>query len=347
MSSSRRAPVRVVVVGLGLIGRQRAAAVHSMPSVELAATIDPHSPSDGGWPALHLAALDDLDPDAFDAAIVSVPHHVAPEIARTVLGAGKPILLEKPLGTTAAVARELEGLASTVRLPSFVGFNYRFLPNVRDLVYAVASGRLGKLRSIDMLIGHGGHPLSAEGWKLDPTLAGGGVLLDPGVHMLDLLLQLAPDAELTGVEGTRGFWGTGIEEDVLAAFRADELIASVRISHIRWVNAFRIEVFGEEGYAIAEGRGGNYGPMTLRIGERWGWMKTEDVTDQGSRGRAQRDTEDVADFGSREHSLRDELETVVQAWCGGAVSPEAPHAATMSEARRVTEFCDSIYARMT
>jgi predicted dehydrogenase len=189
-----------------------------------------------------------------------------------------------------------------------------------------------------MLLGHGGHPKSDEGWKLDPVRAGGGVLMDPGVHLLDLLLALAPRIECTDVQVTQGFWRTGIEEDAVAIFRREQLLASVRVSHIRWVNTFRVELIGEDGYAIAEGRGGNYGPMELRIGRRWAWAEPG--------GKSQREAEETHSFGSENVSLRDELEAVVEAWRAGNSAPGPVHPATMEEGRAVTELCEHLYERV-
>jgi predicted dehydrogenase len=251
------------------------------------------------------------------------------------LAQGKPVLLEKPLGRSSTEAAELEQLARVVPRPSFVGYNYRFLPSFRGLAEAVANGTIGALRSLDMLIGHGGNPRSAEGWKLDPARSGGGVLLDPGVHLLDLLLQLMPDAESPSVAVTRGFWPTGIEEDVALAFQHENMLATIRVSHIRWINAFRIEAFGDDGYAIAEGRGGNYGSITLRIGKRWAWAQTDAAT--------QRETEESRDFGSTDTSLQDELAAVVRLWCGGEARGRIGPA-TFAEGRRVADLCDELYS---
>ncbi|MGA2470478.1 MAG: Gfo/Idh/MocA family oxidoreductase [Solirubrobacteraceae bacterium] len=331
--------VRVAVIGTGLIGRQRAEALGRISGAALAATIDPFVPeSDSLAGVPHYATLAEAPVDGFDAAVVAVPHDLAVELASTVLRAGRPVLIEKPLATTATEARSLEALAGTVPIPSFVGYNYRYLPAVRELLRRVAAGEFGELRSADMIVGHGGHPNSAEGWKLDPVRAGGGVLLDPGVHLLDLLLQLAPSVTCASIEATRGFWPTGIEEDVAATFRDGRFIATLRVSHIRWVNTFRVEVFGEDGYAIAEGRGSNYGPMTLRLGRRWAW------TDDASIG--QRESEELHDFGDRNDSLRDELADVIAIWRGAGDAP-AVHPATMHEAAGVTELCEQLYGRMS
>jgi 1,5-anhydro-D-fructose reductase (1,5-anhydro-D-mannitol-forming) len=331
--------LRVAVIGLGLIGRQRAAALGRIEGATLAATVDPAAARGGGVSgAPHYASLAQLPRAAYDAAVVAVPHDRAVPIAADVLAARRPVLAEKPLGVRGDDARRLESAAADLPRASFVGYNYRYLPAIAELLRHARAGELGELRTIDMLVGHGGHPGSAVGWKLDPARAGGGVLLDPGVHLLDLLLALAPAAVCVGIEATRGFWPTGIEEDVVATFRAERLIATVRVSHVRWVNTFRVEAFGEDGYAIAEGRGGNYGPMTLRLGRRWAWV--------GAGAVSQRESEEVRDFGTCNDSLRDELADVVARWRGDATPVGGPQPASMSEARRVTELCEQLYPRI-
>jgi 1,5-anhydro-D-fructose reductase (1,5-anhydro-D-mannitol-forming) len=332
--------VRVAVVGLGLIGRQRVEALRRISGARLAATVDPivspHA-SETGVP--HHRSLAELPVDDYDCAVVAVPHDVAIDLARQLLHAGRPILIEKPLGVRGGDARELEALAAALDRPSFVGYNYRYLPAIAELVRRADSGDLGRLRNLDLLIGHGGHPQSGEGWKLDPIRAGGGVLLDPGVHLLDLLLRLTPDARCMNIEATQGFWPTGIEEDVVASFRHERTISTVRVSHVRWVNTFRVELFGDDGYAIAEGRGGNYGPMTLRVGRRWAWTAPGVAS--------QRESEQTWNFGERNDSLHDELADVVALWRGAAPSTAQPCPATMSEAREITELCERLYARIT
>jgi predicted dehydrogenase len=332
--------VRVAVVGLGLIGRQRLEALDRIAGVRVAATVDPiASPPAGESGVPHHRSLAELPIDSYDCAIVAVPHDVAIDTARRLLRAGRPILIEKPLGVSSADARELEALASGLERPSFVGYNYRYLPAVAELLRRAASGDLGRLRNLDLLVGHGGHPQSGEGWKLDPTRAGGGVLLDPGVHLLDLLLRLTPDVRCTSIEATSGFWPTGIEEDVVAIFRHERTICTVRVSHVRWVNTFRVELFGEDGYAIAEGRGGNYGPMTLRVGRRWAWTAAGVPS--------QRESEQTWNFGDRNDSLRDELADVVARWRGASPRTVSPRPATMSEAREITELCEHLYGRIS
>jgi 1,5-anhydro-D-fructose reductase (1,5-anhydro-D-mannitol-forming) len=330
--------VRIVVVGLGLIGRQRAQALNRIPGARLVATVDPFTSPEQHTAVPHHRSLGELPTDGYDCAVVALPHDVAIEVARELLRDGHAILIEKPLGVSGADARELEALASALDRPSFVGYNYRYLPAVAELLRRAYSGDLGRLRNLDMLVGHGGHPQSGEGWKLDPVRAGGGVLLDPGVHLLDLLMLLTPEVSCTNIDATSGFWPSGIEEDVVASFRHQRTISTVRVSHVRWVNTFRVELFGEDGYGVAEGRGGNYGPMTLRLGRRWAWA--------GAGVASQRESEETRSFGEHNDSLHDELADVVACWRGAEPSPRQPRPATMSEARAITELCEQLYARI-
>jgi 1,5-anhydro-D-fructose reductase (1,5-anhydro-D-mannitol-forming) len=336
--------LKILAVGHGLIGKQRAAALAALAKAgrcTLAGTVDPapRDPALYGGAVPHYARFEDAPAASYDAAVIAVPHNLAAPISKAVLGQGKPILVEKPLGTDASEARAIIQAAEGVPLPSFVGYNYRFLPTFREAVARIARGELGKLRSVDMLLGHGGNPQSAEGWKLRPELAGGGVILDPGVHLFDLLLCLDPQLRLSDVAASRGFWKTGIEEDVVAVMKHADVLATVRVSHIRWVNTFRIEIGGDDGYLFIEGRGGSYGPQQARFGRRWGW-------NDGS-GRSQRETEQLTDYGPRNDSLDIELGVVVERWTGGGAGPvDAPGPATLADGLRIAELCAEMYAKL-
>ena len=337
--------MRVLVIGHGLIGKQRARALFALEKSEahaglrLAGTVDPLARAPELFPsAPHYSDLAQVPEASFDAAVIALPHHLAAAAAKRVLSAGKPILIEKPLGLNAAGAKEIAALAEPLSRPSFVGYNYRFLPTMQKVFEQLRAGYFGELRSVDMMIGHGGHPRSTEDWKLRPEQAGGGVLIDPGVHLLDLALQVAPDLVCSAAAATRGFWKTGIEEDVSAILASGRALVSVRVSLIRWVNTFRLEFVGEDGYALVDGRGGTYGSQTLRLGRRWGW-------NDGS-GRSQRATEEVFDFGPANISLDDEMSTVALTWLTGKASSGSSHPASLAEAVRVAELCDSMYAKI-
>ena len=154
--------MNVLVVGHGLVGKRRASAISELAAhheVTLAGTVDPVARDPAGYGgAPHYQALSDVPPGSYDAAVVALPHDLAPSVAEQVVTSGRPVLLEKPLGRSVTEAEQLVAASCRCTLPCFVGYNYRFLPHVSELLARVLRQELGPLRSIDMLLGHGGHP---------------------------------------------------------------------------------------------------------------------------------------------------------------------------------------------
>jgi predicted dehydrogenase len=162
-------------------------------------------------------------------------------------------------------------------------------------------GDIGPLMFIRAVYGHGGRPGYDKEWRADGVLAGGGELLDQGVHILDLCRWFMGDfAETIALTGTftwdLGFFptsrdagilpasverGAGIlpasdpspqrrlEDNAFALLRtADGRIAQFHTSWTQWKNLFSFEVFGQAGSLCIHGLGGSYGTETLTITHR-------------------------------------------------------------------------------
>jgi predicted dehydrogenase len=220
--------------------------------------------------------LDGLLAAGVDWAIVATPHDTAALFVPTLLAAGLKVLVEKPLGRSEAEARRiLESVSDPDQVR--VGLNYRFFPGIARLLADVRDGVFGPLVSMTIVMGHGGAPGDESSWKLDPTRAGGGALIDPGIHLLDLC-RLVADGDLEVLAGSTwtGFWNTGIEEECHLLLRGGRLpLANIQISVVRWRSTFRLEVQGTDGYGVVEGRDRSYGPQAYRRGHRWGWRTSE------------------------------------------------------------------------
>ena len=102
-----------------------------------------------------------------------------------------------------------------------------------------------------------------------PAISGGGELLDQGAHLLDLSRWLLGDFESALAHTQTAFWDMPVEDNAFVLLRtAAGQVASLHVSWTQWRNLFSLEVFGRDGYAIAEGLGGSYGPERLTIGKR-------------------------------------------------------------------------------
>jgi predicted dehydrogenase len=199
-----------------------------------------------------------------------LPHDTAVEITLAALQGGAQVLLEKPMGRDLQEARQLFQ-AGGERLR--IGFNYRFFPGIRRALQDVRRGAFGRLLAVNFVLAHGGSPGQEKTWKLDPTRAGGGCLIDPGVHLLDLsLLLTSGQIDVVGGTSWAGFWNTGIEEEAqLLLHTPDGTSLSLQVSIVRWRSTFGLTIHGEDGYGEVLGRNRSYGPQTYRTGQRWGW----------------------------------------------------------------------------
>ena len=273
---------RVAIIGAGLIGRERALALQNLANEELAVqlvgicdsnrTLVESASKEFGAPGFRdVDELLRLDPDW---VVVALPHDTAVSVTLEILKRGHSVLMEKPMGRDLCEARRLfEAGGERLR----IGFNYRFFSGVRHAILDARRGTFGQLIAANLVLGHGCSPGQEKTWKLDAERAGGGCLIDPGVHLLDLCLLLAGQKiEICGATSWDGFWKTGIEEDAQLLLRgSDGLSVSVQISIVRWRSTFNLSIHGVDGYGIVTGRGRSYGPQTYRTGPRWGWQSAK------------------------------------------------------------------------
>jgi predicted dehydrogenase len=283
--------MKICQIGAGLIGRERIAALLHLAktddNIDLCTVFDPCLPEPPELlkkNSLRLAgSLDEVFAAQPDWVFISTPHDVGSEIAREALRRGYQVLLEKPMGRNLTEAEKI--LACQVRENQlFIGCNYRFYEGIHAMLLDLRQKKFGNIISINMVLGHGGNPKDKVGWKLHPEKAGGGVLIDPGIHLLDLCqCMLAADLQVKNALTWSGFWNTGIEEEAQVLMQSGSSIVNLQLSVVRWRSTFRIEINGDEGYGIVEGRGRSYGRQKYVRGKRWGWMA----------GRTQKDSEEI------------------------------------------------------
>lgn len=278
----------LLIIGLGLIGKQRLdACIEFGIKVKNIYVFDLNTEQASQFGEAKYSDLNIVDSFesalsfGFKRAIVAVPHDAAVGMVSALLDTGCKVILEKPLGRNITEAQHLASHKNSINLS--VGFNYRFMPGIIRLKSQLASGGLGTISSIKMELGHGGAPADATSWKLNPVMAGGGVLLDPGIHLIDLMIHLfeidETDFTMVGKTEWRGFWNTGIEEsaNLLGYLGAIPFVMSSSI--VAWRTRFKVEVIGTENYFEIDGRGRSDGPQTITKGPRWGWLSSASQKD--------------------------------------------------------------------
>jgi predicted dehydrogenase len=253
---------RVAIVGCGRVGQKRAAALGEAKLVACA-DIDASRAQalSTNWSTdwRDVIARDDVD-----VVVVATFNSLLAEVTAAALDAGKHVLVEKPAARNVG---ELDAVIAAQKRSGrlvHVGFNHRYHPAIRQAKKLIDSGALGELMFVRGRYGHGGRLGYDREWRADPDLAGGGELIDQGVHLIDLARQFLGD--FTEVEGHADtyFWDMPVDDNAFLLLRtAAARTAFLHVSCTEWKNLFSLEIYGRQGKLHAEGLGGSYGVERL------------------------------------------------------------------------------------
>lgn len=194
--------IRVGLIGLGMIGRVHARAYHELnvaqnpqyPRIELVVLIPPDFPVDEtlraeiGSPRF-IHSSEDFIAEDLDLVDICTPNNLHAHFAELACRKGAHVYCEKPLGRDLADAEKMVNAAKKAKILTHVAFVFRYLPASRQMLEVVHSGMIGKPLHFRMIALHGGYldPKRPVSWRLQRDQSGGGVLIDIGIHLIDLL----------------------------------------------------------------------------------------------------------------------------------------------------------------
>jgi predicted dehydrogenase len=217
-----------------------------------------------------------------DIIFVCTPNVYAPEIAMKSMNKGLHVFCEKPPGKNLEDVKQMilvEKKNSDIKL--MFGFNHRFHPAVIKAKAIVNSGNLGKIIALRGLYGKSGGKDFPNSWRNNKSISGGGILLDQGIHMLDLFRYYCGDFEGVKCFLNNSFWNLDVEDNAYVILsNSNKQNAFFHSSATLWKHTFRLEITMEEGYMVIEGllsKTGSYGRERLTVGKRQFEDETEAV----------------------------------------------------------------------
>ncbi len=193
------------IVGLGGMGHLHAASVRDLGAEVVAgADVSPQQ-RDRFAGEFGVTTYDDHEDlvvdEAVDAVIVTTPNRFHEPIAVAALEAGCHVLVEKPLAHTLESAQRIADAAAAADGICMVGFHNRHAAGTAMFTQQHEGGRFGDLTHVEAnYIRRRGVP-GPGSWFTNPELAGGGALIDIGVHALDLALYVLDFPEVVEVSG--------------------------------------------------------------------------------------------------------------------------------------------------
>ena len=250
--------LRIGIAGYGVIGKRRRGCVDANPFMTTVAVCDKKFADDGTLDdgIAYSREYEKLFNHDLDAVLVCMSNDMAAEITIAALERGLHVFCEKPPARNMA---ELLAVVSAEKahpqLKLMYGFNHRYHDSVQDALKLIRSGSLGKI--INMRGVYGKSKLitfDQADWRAKREMAGGGVLLDQGIHMVDLMRLFA--GEFTDVHSfiSNNHWNYDVEDNAYAIMRtSDGIVAMLNSSATQWRHQFSLDINMQKGSIILRG----------------------------------------------------------------------------------------------
>ena len=270
--------IRVGIAGFGKIGQLRFNVLSSYKKIEIVGIYDEKRPNTE-FPGKFFDSFDALIEADIDAVFICAYNTVLANYTCKALSKGLHVFCEKP---PAMEVKELMPVFEMHKKSGKVlkyGFNHRYHYSILEAKKIVDSGDMGKLLWIRGVYGKAGSIDYDQNWRNFKKYSGGGILIDQGIHMLDLIRFFYND-EFNKVNSylTTAFWNIEVEDNAFVLMQSEKgIIASMHSSATQWRHKFLLEMCFEKGYLNLDGilsGTRSYAPETLVIGKR----EFEDIT---------------------------------------------------------------------
>lgn len=248
---------RVGIIGMGKMGRIRMRELDLHSEFEITAICDIDEKLSAAYPNLFFStSWEDVIAQDIDIAVVCTFNHITPTIVCAALDRGLHVFSEKPPG---ACVEDVEKIIEAEkragdRIVKF-GFNHRFHYSVLEAKALIESGRYGKILWARGVYGKAGSLDYMSNWRADPQLAGGGILLDQGIHMIDLLRYFLGEFNEVKSFVERSYWkDSKVEDNAFALLKTRKnQVAMLHSSATQWKHKFNMDIYLEKGYVTLDG----------------------------------------------------------------------------------------------
>jgi predicted dehydrogenase len=265
--------LKVGIAGFGVVGKKRKACVDRHPNLRLVAVCDRNFDDEGllEEDVYYYQNYQRLLDQELDILIICLTNEIAPEVTIAGLQSGFHVFCEKPPGRT------VEDIKSVIHIenqnPSLklmYGFNHRYHESVQNALNLVQDGKFGKVINIRGLYGKAKLiTFNQPDWRTKREIAGGGVLLDQGIHMVDLMRLFGGNFTEVHSFISNRHWGYDVEDNAYALMKTEDgVVGMLNSSATQWRHRFNLDINLEYGSIILGGiisGTKSYGAETLTV----------------------------------------------------------------------------------
>ncbi|TAK12824.1 MAG: Gfo/Idh/MocA family oxidoreductase [Acidobacteria bacterium] len=260
--------IRIGIIGFGAMGRIRLKEISESGLGVVVAAADPFVAPDVDGIETRDADAIIADP-SIDAVFICTPNYLNEPLTIAALRAGKHVFCEKPPAFSAKGVEAVIAAEQTSGGKLMYGFNHRHHDSIMKAKELVDSGVHGRLLWMRGRYGKSVDERFYDNWRSKKELAGGGILIDQGIHMLDLFLMMAGDFKDVQAFVSTLYWKLEVEDNVFAILRNEAgVVASLHSTMTQWRHLFSLEMFLEHGYIVINGlltTSGSYGEEAMTV----------------------------------------------------------------------------------
>jgi predicted dehydrogenase len=259
--------LKIAIIGYGKMGKIRKNVAERNPMLELVGVCEISDAFGIGVPVYkNYKDIIKLDPDI---VFVCTPNLFLSEIVCFFLENKVHVFCEKPPGRNKNDVKKMLDVDIDPKIKLKFGFNHRYHQAVIDAKSIIDKKRFGKILWMRGIYGKAGGNGFDKEWRNKKLISGGGILLDQGIHMVDLFRHFCGDFNEIKSFINHSFWNTEVEDNAFALLRnAVGQVAMLHSSATQWKHTFLLDIYLEKGYLSISGilsSTNTYSPETLKI----------------------------------------------------------------------------------
>tara|TARA_B100000787_G_scaffold169862_1_gene162606 strand:- start:1195 stop:2217 length:1023 start_codon:yes stop_codon:yes gene_type:complete len=238
--------LRVGIAGYGVVGKRRREFIDKNKSMKTVAVSDIIFKKDGEFSdgILFYKDFKKLLNAKLDILFVCLPNRYAPEATIMGLSNNLHVFCEKPPG------RNVKDIKNVIKIEKKnkhlklkYGFNHRYHKSIIEAKKIIDSGTFGEIINFRGVYGKSKIiPFSGE-WRSKRKEAGGGILLDQGIHMLDMILYFSNEFDKVYSFIANNFWNHDVEDNAYIMMKDKKgRVAMLHSTATEWRHKFRLEI---------------------------------------------------------------------------------------------------------
>ena len=248
--------INVAIIGLGVVGKKRREFIEKNKNYNLVAASDIFFKKDFIRKKVHyFKNFEDVFKmnNKIDAIFITLPNYLSAKVTILALKKNIHVFCEKPPAKNyKELLKVKKYLNNKVKLK--YGFNHRYHGSIKFAKKIIDSKKLGNILNIRSLYGKSKIlTYTKSDWRSKKKFAGGGILTDQGIHMLDLLKLFCGEFKEFKSFVSNKFWKFDIEDDVFAIMRNKKVTVSIHSTALQWEHKFKMEISLEKGSLILDG----------------------------------------------------------------------------------------------